>query len=343
VTQGIIVATPGTPDASGADSSEQLVELWAKGKRSANTRRSYLYAARGFLDFLADRGVGLRGCKVRHFQAWSETITGSEATVRQRLSVIKSLLSFGHRVGYLPFNVGTAVDSPVVPDKLAERILTHEEVEWLFAAADGRTEVLLRLLYYTGARVSELCDLQWQHVRDVDNEGLVVVLHGKGGKTRHIHLEERHAQVFRDLGWGKDGEYVLGEEKPLTPDRARRLVKEVAVSAGLTQWADEKKKRLEGGRQVTPHWLRHAHASHALDGGAPPHLVQATLGHASLATTGKYAHANPKESSGRYLEEQGNAGIQSQSGDSQEGAGNEAGKAEPEQASEVPDDGGEAS
>jgi integrase/recombinase XerD len=53
--------------------------------------------------------------------------------------------------------------------------------------------------------------------------------------------------------------------------------------------------------QVSPHWLRHAHASHSLDNGAPIHLVQATLGHASVATTGRYLHARPTESSGMYL------------------------------------------
>ncbi len=52
---------------------------------------------------------------------------------------------------------------------------------------------------------------------------------------------------------------------------------------------------------VSPHWLRHAHASHALDRGAPIHLVQATLGHASVATTGRYLHARPNDSSARYL------------------------------------------
>ena len=52
---------------------------------------------------------------------------------------------------------------------------------------------------------------------------------------------------------------------------------------------------------VSPHWMRHAHGSHALDRGAPIHLVQATLGHSSIATTGKYLHARPKESSSRFL------------------------------------------
>ena len=52
---------------------------------------------------------------------------------------------------------------------------------------------------------------------------------------------------------------------------------------------------------VSAHWLRHAHVSHALDRGAPAHLVQATVGHASLATTSRYAHARPSDSSSRYL------------------------------------------
>lgn len=57
---------------------------------------------------------------------------------------------------------------------------------------------------------------------------------------------------------------------------------------------------LEAGSKVSPHWLRHAHATHALERGAPIHLVQATLGHASVATTGRYLHARPTDSSARY-------------------------------------------
>jgi len=57
---------------------------------------------------------------------------------------------------------------------------------------------------------------------------------------------------------------------------------------------------LEAGSQVSPHWLRHAHALHSLERGAPIHLVQATLGHTSVATTGRYLHARPTDSSARY-------------------------------------------
>jgi integrase/recombinase XerD len=74
----------------------------------------------------------------------------------------------------------------------------------------------------------------------------------------------------------------------LHPTAIERIVLKAARRAGLD------------GR-VSPHWLRHAHATHALDRGAPIHLVQATLGHASVATTGRYLHARPTDSSARYL------------------------------------------
>ena len=60
-------------------------------------------------------------------------------------------------------------------------------------------------------------------------------------------------------------------------------------------------KRAGGNPETSPHWLRHAHASHAIDNGAPITLVSQTLGHADLKTTSVYAHARPNESSSRFL------------------------------------------
>jgi integrase/recombinase XerD len=69
---------------------------------------------------------------------------------------------------------------------------------------------------------------------------------------------------------------------------AQRLIKRAAAKAGVNE-------------RASLHWLRHAHASHTLDAGAPVHLVQQTLGHASLATTSRYTHAKPDASSAEYL------------------------------------------
>jgi site-specific recombinase XerD len=74
----------------------------------------------------------------------------------------------------------------------------------------------------------------------------------------------------------------------LQPLAILRVVRQAAARAGIPL-------------SVSPHWFRHAHASHALDRGAPIHLVQATLGHAGIATTGRYLHARPNDSSSRFL------------------------------------------
>jgi len=74
----------------------------------------------------------------------------------------------------------------------------------------------------------------------------------------------------------------------LDPSQVHRIVKRAAQRADLSD-------------RVSAHWLRHAHVSHVLDSGAPVHLVQAKISHASLATTSRYAHARPTDSSSRYL------------------------------------------
>ena len=90
------------------------------------------------------------------------------------------------------------------------------------------------------------------------------------------------------------GEYPFaGERSSLTlifgfgARRAQTIIKQLARDAGIDS-------------EVSPHWLRHAAASHALDRGAPVHVVQQTLGHASLATTARYAHKR-LDGAARYL------------------------------------------
>jgi integrase/recombinase XerD len=89
---------------------------------------------------------------------------------------------------------------------------------------------------------------------------------------------------------GEDGPVFRSRKGgALTARQAQRLVEAAARRASLRA-------------RVSPHWLRHAHATHALEPvRASIHLVAATLGHASVATTGKYLHARPTDSSSRYL------------------------------------------
>ena len=305
-----------------ADDDAHLVRLWLHGK-SANTRDAYERDVRAFVDF-AD--VPLQQLTLQHVQDWTDHLTeaGLAATTRARkLSAVKSLLSFGHRLGYLMYNVGAAVSPPKAKDTLAERILPEAAVHRVLAVADAaasgtaggpggsfvqrRNALALRLFYASGGRVSEIAGLCW---RDCVERALErgrptgqVTLFGKGGNTRRVLLSadtwavlDAHRQREMARGHAQADGPVLRSRKaggdsaarPLTRQQLWRVVKGLARKAGLPD-------------AVSPHFFRHAHASHALDRGAPPHLVQQTLGHASLQTTSRYAHARPDDSSARYL------------------------------------------
>jgi integrase/recombinase XerD len=179
-------------------------------------------------------------------------------------------------------------------DTLAQRILDEDETLRLIEAAPpGRDRTLVKLLYASGVRVSELCGLCWRDTaaRTATGGGQVTVF-GKNGKTRTVLLKPavwEQLSALRSPAAGPE-EPVFRSRKggPLDVSQVRRIVYRASQSAGLPY-------------RVSPHWLRHAHASHAIDRQAPLHLVQATLGHASIATTGRYLHARPDQSSGFYL------------------------------------------
>lgn len=276
---------------SGAESDAGLVRLWLAG-RSAHTARAYGDDAGRLLAFLSARGRSLRAATLADLADWAGSLAGAPSTLARRLSAAESLLTFGQRTGFLTFNVGAALKLPSRPNELAERILSEHETHALIAAAQpGRDRALLRFLYASGARVAEACGLAWRHVQPRDDGEGQVTLHGKGGKTRHVLLPARVVAELAELrGDAGDDAPVFASRtgRRLSERDARRVVARAAEKAALD-------------RAVSPHWLRHAHASHALDRGAPVHLVQSDLGHASVATTGRYLHARPKDGSARFL------------------------------------------
>jgi integrase/recombinase XerD len=288
--------TPPTPAGlvPQARTDAQLLELWLFG-RSPHTQRAYRREA---ARFLAHAGRPLRGVTLGDVQAFATALAAPEAALTpasqaRALAAVKSLLAFGHRLGYLPFDVGGAVRLPRLRSALAERILSEADVHRLLALEpDARNRTLLRLAYAGGLRVSELVALRWRDLQARDGGEGQVTVYGKGGKTRAVLLP---ASVWRDLRALRGEEAaadgpVFGSRKggALTARQAQRLVEAAARRAGLRA-------------KVSPHWLRHAHATHALERGAPIHIVQATLGHAGVATTGRYLHARPTDSSARYL------------------------------------------
>ncbi len=271
-----------------ASTDAQLVGMWLHG-RSSSTTRAYDADASAFLAYAAKP---LRSVTVGDVHGFADSLTGLASASRARkLSSVKSLLTYAHRLGYVVFNVGAAVKLPPVKATLAERIMTEADVQRMLALeTDTRNAVMLRLVYCAGLRISEVCGLAWRDLTARDDAGQATV-YGKGGKTRVVLLP---SSVWRGLvqlrgDAGQDAPVFRSQRHGhLDVSAVHRVVKAAAARAGLS--AD-----------VSAHWLRHAHASHALDRGAPIHLVQATLGHSSVATTGRDLHARPSDSSARYL------------------------------------------
>ena len=280
---------------SQANDDLHLLGLWLHGK-SLHSQEAYRRDVGQFVDFV---DLPLSEVTLQHFWDWADHLKAQgafPATQARKLAAIKSLFSFAHRIGYLAFNVGAAVTLPNVPEALNERILSEEDIQAIFSKADTlRNRVLLKLFYASGARVSELTSLYWGAVipRNNNQQGQITVL-GKGTKTRTLLLPP---SIWKDLMALKSETEVPDSNQPvfrskkggpLSRQQIWRIVRNTAKRAGFSQ-------------KVSPHWLRHAHASHALDHGAPIHLVQKSLGHKSLMTTSKYTHARPEESSSKYL------------------------------------------
>lgn len=140
-------------------------------------------------------GVHSQGAASRH--------AGRPATVRDSLSglapasqkrilaSVKSPLTFCLKIGYSPFNVGAALTVRKPKNTIAERILPHEDV-----ARDSRNHAMLRFLYESGCRVSELCGITWRDVQPRDGGLAQVTVFGKGDKTRHVLISKR---LYREL------------------------------------------------------------------------------------------------------------------------------------------------
>jgi len=289
--QEIALSSPLTPipPSLRADSDEMLIKLWLHG-RSPHTQRAYQTDLRRFRGQVAKP---LAAVSLSDLQDFADSLSALKGSSRYRvLSAVKSLLAFGHRTGYLAFDVGRVLKLPSVRDNLAQRILREADVHRMLSLEPNeRNSALLTLFYASGARVGEICSLAWRDLQPTAQGGQITVL-GKGSKTRSIQLPPAvWKQLLKLRGNAAAEEPVFRSRKKgsfLRPLAVYRIVRQAARRADI-----------EG--RISPHWLRHAHASHALDRGAPIHLVQATLGHASLATTSRYLHARPKESSSRFL------------------------------------------
>jgi site-specific recombinase XerD len=282
--------------ATSADTDQQLLASWLASLGSVHSRRNFEGTGQRFLMALPS---GLRAATVEDVRAALDAVTAglSPGSARQYVLRAKSLMTYAHTLGYMPFNAGVAIKIRSEGQRgaqLAKRIITETEVALLIRyTGNHRDKVLLQVLYGGGLRVSEVVSLTWGDVIERDKWVQLNVL-GKGGVTRQVLLPESVSKSLLGLKGGVPGPgdpvFVSRHRVPMSTRNVVALVKRSARRAGLSQ-------------SISPHWLRHAHGSHALDNGATLAEVQETLGHANVSTTSGYLHARPNSSSGLKLDE----------------------------------------
>ncbi len=217
--------------------------------------------------------------------------TDSTTTVLRKLSAIRTFLRWCVKQKILKSSPADALDSPKRPKTLPRTVSVDEafalcDAPKVEGAAGLRDRAVIELLYGAGLRVSELCGLD---VADVDLKRLSVRVLGKGRKERVVPFHEAAQDaILRYLKEARPALVRGGEEHALfVGERGGRLNDRV-VRRFLSRYGIEVGAR---GR-VHPHKLRHAFATHLLEGGADLRGIQELLGHASLGTTQRYTHVD---------------------------------------------------
>ena len=283
--------------------ADYALHLGAERGLSDHTVRAY----RGDLRDLALRcGVEPSGVTLPVLRGWLADMAddgASAATIQRRVASARGFFAWAGGEGLLREDPAARLKAPRRGRRLP-RVPTGAAMDTTFASAETRVAeegdaiavrdlALLEVAYSSGLRVSELCCLR---ISDVDRgRGAVRVL-GKGGKERTVPIGAPALRALDDwlarrhevaAATSPDTVFIGARGGLLDPRVARRVVHEATRAAGA-------------GAEVGPHGLRHAMATHLIEGGADLRSVQEMLGHSSVATTQIYTHVSSERVRSAY-------------------------------------------
>lgn len=270
-----------------------LEMLSAERGARANTLDAY---ARDLEDARAEVRGGLKSANAEAIEAYVAGLAQrglSPATARRRISALRQFYRFLLQENTRADDPTSRLDAPKRARQLPKTLST-EEIERLIAAAESpRDKAIIELLYGAGLRVSELVSLP---LRTAPKPGQAhMIIEGKGGKERLValgrpalaaleaHLAARTAALPKNEAQRERAARWLfpsasAADGKLTRRRVGQMLEDAAAKAGIDP------------TRVSPHVLRHAFATHLVEGGADLRTVQTLLGHADIATTQIYTH-----------------------------------------------------
>ena len=281
-----------------AQAVETFLEMMAVERAAArNTLTAYGKDLADAGAFLAERRLDLMSADAEAVEAYFAELGRrglSPATAARRRAAVRQFYRFALEEGWRADDPSRRVTAPRKGRPLP-KVLSREEVERLIAAAgekDGasglRLGCMVELIYASGLRVSELVSLP---LNAVARDPAFITVAGKGGKSRLAPLNgpaRAAVKAYLEVRPGflppgvKESPWLFpsprGAGGRLTARRFAQLLDEAAVAAGVDP------------ARVSPHVLRHAFATHLVEGGADLRAVQTLLGHADIATTQIYTH-----------------------------------------------------
>jgi integrase/recombinase XerD len=271
-----------------------LVYLATERGLAENTLHAYRRDLESLADHLAERGSSLSRAgadELRNYLQDQSRREKATKTVARRLAAIKSFLRFRMTEGADVTDVLAQLERPK-PERDLPKTLSKAQVEQLIAAPNpkdrlfSRDVAILELLYASGLRASELCDIK---LRDLNLQVGCVRVFGKGSKERVVPVGRAAIEAITryltdcrpnlDKTNTSDRLFLSRSGKPMERIGLWMLVEKYGRKSGLL-------------KHVHPHVLRHCFATHLLSGGADLRVVQELLGHSDITTTQIYTHVD---------------------------------------------------
>ncbi len=244
-------------------------------RKSELTIKNYLFFNSKLLEFCKKDPEQIEQQDVKNFIA-EKLSNKSIGTIILALSAIKYAF-----LKVLGKDITKGIERPKKPRTLPE-VLSKEEIKKIIENAKTRkSKLIIKLIYATGIRVSELIKLKPEDLNL--NERIGWVRQGKGKKDRIFILPTSLIPELEEYTKEKQqNTYLFSQNKPLTARNIQKIIKKAAQRAGIR-------------KKVTPHVLRHSYATHLLEAGYDIRYIQSLLGHESISTTQLYTHVNTEE------------------------------------------------
>lgn len=246
------------------------------GQLTGESPRTVRYRLNLFVEH-AGHDLSIRRVTRRRIERWLISMHVSNATLRVRLSAVRSFLDWCVAHGYINHNPALGIEAAKQPHLLPPRALEHDQVASIYRQCPNlRAELIVTLMVQEGLRAGEVARLE---VGDVDLTNMTLCVTGKGGHQRAIPITteaERALRLYlgeRRFAAGPLVRSLMDEHRGVNAGTVSRIVSRVMHDAGLEE---------------SGHALRHTCASDLLERGVHVRTVQYILGHSSLQTTQRY-------------------------------------------------------